>query len=156
MNLWDQQPDEPPEAYARFLIYRNLGPARTLTAAERLHGGTGKRKKTIAGHWCDESARFGWVRRAVAWDVANLQAQGAQVAAIWADAIVSAIQKVHATLTDPKRKPRNFDSAMVALEKLAKYVNADALDRALNPIPEPPPAVAAGPAPLALTRADVA
>src|SRR5262249_28786381 len=33
LKPWDQQPDEPDAAYSRFLMYRNLGPARTLDAA---------------------------------------------------------------------------------------------------------------------------
>jgi hypothetical protein len=30
---WEQQPGEPDAAYVRFLVYRNLGPGRTLRLA---------------------------------------------------------------------------------------------------------------------------
>lgn len=32
-KAWEQLPDEPDSAYARFLMYRNLGPARSIDAA---------------------------------------------------------------------------------------------------------------------------
>jgi hypothetical protein len=33
---WDQQPDEPGRCYARFLLFRNMGPSRSVEAAYRL------------------------------------------------------------------------------------------------------------------------
>jgi hypothetical protein len=37
---WDQQPGEPNSDYAKFLVYRNLGTARSLDRAYRQHKAT--------------------------------------------------------------------------------------------------------------------
>lgn len=85
---WKQQPTEPGSAYARFLLYRNLGPGRShrkayLLYLQRFDGYRGGLKGLNVPHsWRTESKKFGWVDRAIAWDVNVLQMQGAKIAAL--------------------------------------------------------------------------
>src|SRR5262249_5670477 len=72
---WDQRPDEPDPAFVRFLIYRDLGPGRSLIQAylaflRLLDGSTeGVERRSIPGQWYRDSRQWEWVRRARAWDV---------------------------------------------------------------------------------------
>lgn len=60
-RVWDIRPDEPPKAYAAFLVYRSMGVSRTLEkAAEQL----GVKPTTVS----KLSIAFAWVHRADQWD----------------------------------------------------------------------------------------
>jgi hypothetical protein len=75
---WERQPGEPDAAYVRFLIYRNLGPARSLEAAYRkfmedlgeIDAAKSCESLPVSGQWFKDSHSFDWVRRARAWDIA--------------------------------------------------------------------------------------
>lgn len=59
---WDRQPNESGPAFEAFVIYRDMGPARSLTkVVERLH-----KSQTLLGGW---SRTQDWVERARLWDV---------------------------------------------------------------------------------------
>src|SRR5687768_17558601 len=82
---WDQLPGEPDVAYARFLLYRNLGPARSLEKAYGAFLSTiedesaqNRVKPRASGTWCEDSAQYKWVARAVAWDVDSFKVLGTQ------------------------------------------------------------------------------
>jgi hypothetical protein len=64
----ERLPDESAAAYARFLAYRNLGPARTLDAAYRAFRGVpeGSKRCRRPGQWQRESVQFNWAARALA------------------------------------------------------------------------------------------
>jgi hypothetical protein len=88
-HLWDRQKGESPAAYARFLCYRNLGPARSLEDAYRRYlssskgqgdatgetageggdsaeAGKGRKRPVVPGSWKRECSRYGWPARAAA------------------------------------------------------------------------------------------
>ena len=77
MMEWDQLTEEPPAAYARFLVYLHLGAGRTLQAAWdtcNAQSGTGRKKsQKMSGQWGDDSTTYRWVERAKAWDIAEQQ-----------------------------------------------------------------------------------
>jgi len=61
LHFWEQQIDEPPQAYDGFVVYRELGRDRTLAkTAQQLGKSLGLTKR-----W---SAQWRWVERAFAWD----------------------------------------------------------------------------------------
>ena len=72
-KAWDQQPGEPAAAYARFLVYRGLGPCRSLDKAARAYGGS---KGRAPGNWFREAAAWKWQERAQAWDIATFAEVG--------------------------------------------------------------------------------
>lgn len=136
-ELWDRLDNEPPEAYARFLTYRNLGPGRTLALAEQTHQSSKKRKKTIGGHWCGESSKYQWSDRAIAWDIDRLTKQGDELARLWVGILVSAATKAAQKLADPRCKPTTFAQCLAVVEKLSPYLTPDVL-KSLQPAPPAP------------------
>lgn len=68
-NPWDRRPDESEEAFAAFLIYRDMGRSRSLDAVGRgTKGGQKGDKRTKTGRLARWSANHAWVARAQAWD----------------------------------------------------------------------------------------
>jgi hypothetical protein len=74
---WDQQEGEPDDAFARFLVYLNIGPGRRLEDAFEAsrssrgkRGGRGRQRAYLA--WILEAQRRHWRERAHAWDVHQL------------------------------------------------------------------------------------
>ncbi len=69
---WERRAEEPGKWYARFEIYRTLGPQRSLNQAyrlaarlEELHG------KHPGEYWSKIARRWEWAARAEAWDQAQ-------------------------------------------------------------------------------------
>jgi hypothetical protein len=135
---WDQRPDEPPDAYARFLSYRNLGPGRTLPLAESCHGGaTGRTKKHASGHWTEACVRHEWVSRAAAWDIDQLKSRGPELARLWTGILVAAARKAAQKLADPACVPKDFAAAVAVIDRLAPYITPDVLAALQPPAGDP-------------------
>jgi hypothetical protein len=72
---WSQQRGESAESFAVFVIYRDLGPDRSLAEAQRLKGKpqdalkTATGKRNVSGCMKRWSRRWAWADRAAAWDV---------------------------------------------------------------------------------------
>ncbi len=70
LQPWDRQPGEPTKWYGRFLVYLELGPARTLTEAFAL---VNKQEDKPAhcpnGRWTLAQRQWQWRARAQAWDI---------------------------------------------------------------------------------------
>lgn len=75
--IWERQPGEPARWYARFLLYRGMGPDRTLLGCihrEEVSKGKEKQSKNISGSWSMACERWQWKARAEQYD-ADQQAQ---------------------------------------------------------------------------------
>lgn len=77
MEQWDQQPGEPGPAYQAFVVYRDLGVARSLDAAYRKSheaqrgrdgGADAPSGKRASGRWRTWCQAYRWAERAGAWD----------------------------------------------------------------------------------------
>ena len=71
---WSQQLGETEEWFAAFVVYRDLGPTRSLAQAQRLKGKPRKgrkraaEKRQVSGNVKRRSKRWKWGDRAAAWD----------------------------------------------------------------------------------------
>jgi len=157
VNPWDQQPGEPDDAYARFLLYRNIGPGRSQQAAYDTYRASFRnavpeaeksaKKPLVPGHWNDDSARWRWVDRAAAYDVHVLSTHGERLAVLWVGILTSAARKCAEKLADPRCKPKDFMQCIAVVDKLAAFLSPDAVQSIQPPAgdtgPKPKPARAA-------------
>jgi hypothetical protein len=96
---WDQQEGEPDAAYVRFLIFRNLGPARALVAAYQtfltdLDEASEGVEKRAPGQWHADCRTYDWVSRSRAWDIAMLSEHGKESIVAFNDAIRRGVLKL--------------------------------------------------------------
>lgn len=61
-HIWERQPDESPDAWEAFLVYRNLGYSRGLRAVAEQLGYSLSKVQAISRRWV-------WVRRIEEWDL---------------------------------------------------------------------------------------
>ena len=69
---WARQENEPTLWYERFLVYLQMGPARTLLGAvhevEKAEKSGKKRSSRVPGAWDNAVEEWDWKKRAEAWD----------------------------------------------------------------------------------------
>lgn len=126
---WDQMEGEPAPAYARFLSYRNLGPSRTILRAEAaLNNGKPKEKGSKPGStWAQDSATYGWVARADAWDVSNLQRAGEQFVVRFVEILRRYSLRTLEAIEAGSIKPNDWRSLTEAVTTLSAFVSPAAL-----------------------------
>ncbi len=126
---WDQLEGEPDPAYAHFLVYRNLGPARSLDAAYATVASnrvkSRQRQNRPSGSWAKESAVYRWAERAAAWDIYTLTAVGMQAVVKWVNALDRAIEQTLIHLQTSKRKPRTWKEMIDAVVALGNFIPAE-------------------------------
>src|SRR5262245_34395431 len=128
---WDQLPGEPEAAFARFLLYRNMGVGRSLNAAYRkylaLSGEVVKGTEKHPGNWQQHSLQFDWVNRALKWDIANLQTVGRRTAAAVAAYLEWASLKAIEGLADFKPTITTWQDALRVAEALMQIVSPETI-----------------------------
>jgi hypothetical protein len=127
-ELWDQRQGESDSAYSRYLVYRNLGPARSLTRAYAVYLGQaaqGGEPLLAPGAWKKDCARWKWVERAATWDVATLSEAGAQAVA----AFVALIREVSLRLLEATQngdlRPQTWEEVLETIEILGRHVPSE-------------------------------
>lgn len=71
VNAWDRLPREPMLWFARFEIYRELGPGRTIEEAWRVHKAeqsSPSNSKRPHNRWYEVAREWSWQKRAEEWD----------------------------------------------------------------------------------------
>lgn len=132
-SAWEQRADEPSEAYARFLIYRNLGPGRTLDLAYKI-ANVGKRRKSSqrSGTWQDNSTAFAWRERAARWDVYTLNQVVPETAAYIFQSIKEFARLTLESLNSGKYSPKNWVEVRDSLVVLASFVSPEVIAHAVD------------------------
>lgn len=130
---WDQQEGEPAEAYARFLAYRNLGPGRSLRAAEDAARGEEAPKSTkkhqVSGQWKQDSATYQWVERSTAWDIENLVTHGQRTVVNYVAALNEYSQRLVEVLAGGNVVPESWSDMQGAIEFLGRFIPSGAPER---------------------------
>jgi hypothetical protein len=127
LHYWDQLPGEAGAAYARFLIYRNLGPARSLQSAYQAYADSGKvqkgsKKLHASGQWQKDAKQFEWAERAQAWDIHMLTHQGREVVLNFIAGLQKLSQKALAALSDENIKPSDWHSVVNAINTIGNFI----------------------------------
>ena len=127
---WDQLLDEPITAYRRFLVYRNLGPGRTLEKAYRATKGNKGQQESPPGSWTRNTTQYNWVERATAWDIEQMSQYGTQAVINWVLSIVELSEQTLVEIQSGRLKPRSFDQLLGALDVLGKFVTPETVEAA--------------------------
>lgn len=110
-DIWDQQQNEPDDAYARFTTYLTLGPTRSIVAAQAIHTGKpkatkGHKRPSVSGSWKNDAVTFNWVARADAWDAYRglkaVEQSEHIVSQLYHDCVVKLLELAR------KRTPKNY------------------------------------------------
>lgn len=120
-QAYERMPDEPHRWYSRFLLYRDMGPARSVLGAENIERVTRGHEKShyTSGGWREAAKTWQWRTRAEAWD----EEQQREALASTKYALVSE----RAKLLD--RWISTQDTIMVAQVADKGYARADALEQ---------------------------
>lgn len=137
---WDQMPHESGKAYEAFLVYRDMGIARSVRAAARQMG----KVRSQIDRW---SARYDWVNRAKAWDshLAAARDEAWTMAVVAPADAVAAMNARHAMMAR-ELQAKAFDALRNILpteltpkDVLAYLMEATRLERQAVGQPEPSP-----------------
>jgi hypothetical protein len=132
LQLWEQQKDEPYDDYGCFLLYRNLGPGRTLQLAYLEYRLTFKnadrealeseeKLPPVPGSWATISSKWDWVRRSDAWDVHVFELYGERAVIKFVNALEKIAEKSCQALARPNMKPKTWHDVLEALAIIQQY-----------------------------------
>ena len=150
---WDRLAVEDDLDYSYFLVFRNLGPRRTLRAAYREFAASfGNAQKTplsgvnVPEKWKCLRRENRWVERAASWDVHCLKSVGCRVAVNQSQAILSlsseAVRAARKVRLDPEQPGEILD----VLRTVQGYLTPEAVAAvamSAAPLPDDPAEVAA-------------
>jgi len=121
---WDRLENETPNAYAKFLTYRALGPARTYLEAYRAY----KRDKTLvapSGSFQRLGIVMHWQERAVAWDIHQLSDQGTGIVVNWVNSLVLLSDRTLQAIIEQDLRPTSLDQALRIIDVLSQFVTPE-------------------------------
>ncbi len=138
-NPWDKLTAESDEAYARFLMYRNLGPTRSvrrcyyryLQEFDNFQGPPNGVRPPYS--WQMESQRQFWRERSVAWDVRNLSAYGQKIVALHSEAIAEIARKNLRAARRLKVGMKGWAELQTSLRTVAEYLTPELLKNVQPP-----------------------
>lgn len=136
IDCWNQLDGEDAADYAKFLVYRNLGPGRSLDRAYRAYR---RRRVTKSGaplqapgSWAKLSVRYEWVNRASRWDVYHLEQAVPEVVSTIFALIGEFARKTLESVQSGAVSPRNWDDVLRAIDGLTALVSPEAAAAALD------------------------
>ena len=122
-SIWEQQEGEPNEAYARFLVYRNLGITRTLEKAyNSQYANNRKKSQSISGTWTGDATKWNWSERASAWDIDTLTEVVQRVVAKYINALDLSFQRILDALGNAKLQPKSWDRILDSITILGGFI----------------------------------
>lgn len=149
---WEQLPDEPNECYVRFLIYRNLGPGRTVDLAynayvaqmptdpakvpkgkpDRRRRPTPKPGTRASSSWWENSREHEWQQRATAWDIYTFKAVVPDGAIAIMHVVAETAKVALRALQTGTLKPTSWGELINGVELLTSFISADAVHNLLG------------------------
>ncbi len=117
--IWEQQEGEPNEAYARFLVYRNLGVGRSISSAA---ASVAKGEKRRSGQWERDSANFEWSVRAIDWDIFNAKRIGESIVLEYIQTLKVMWFKTLQVASDKKTKPKGWAELVETVTTLGAFI----------------------------------
>lgn len=129
---WEQLPDEPAAAYARFQVYLTLGRTRSLElayssqkTAKQRERSRGTAKTSISGTWAADSSKYNWVERALAYDIDVLAGKGYETVIDFINTLSILANKTLRAVADDKIKPKSLEGILELVNILGSFIPAE-------------------------------
>lgn len=136
-KVWDQLEGEPNEAYARFLVYRDLGPNRSVILAYdsfRPNAPQSKENPTRSASraWWENYRVFRWKGRALAWDVSQLANAVPEAATTIFRLISETAKACLAEIANGNIKPQSFAELKEMVVILGGFISPEVISTTIN------------------------
>lgn len=134
-RAWAQQSGETDTAYRAFLVYRNLGPKRTVKLAfhawmeAKGDGGAVDSRQYVPARWQGWSARHSWQVRAQRWDISELIQSGTRVPLMLNIVIERAAVRLLDAMTNDGVRPQTWDDVIKTITLLTNIVDSSRVDK---------------------------
>lgn len=125
---WERQGTETALSYAKFELFRDLGPTRQIKAAFDLWQAarTERTRYDTLQSWQQLASRLQWYSRAREFDVLNFGNRGFNVVALFMQALEAAATKLVKELeTNDRVKPINWYEAINGLATIGAFIPAE-------------------------------
>lgn len=121
---WERRRGESKDSYARFLMYRNLGPSRSVEAAYKAAAKSSK-SQHVSGQWLADSSRWKWPDRAHDWDIDSLVQHGEETVLAFMEVMRVLARKVLARIE--KLDPADWSESLEAIKILSSFIPHEAI-----------------------------
>ncbi|MCL5950741.1 MAG: hypothetical protein M1132_03310 [Chloroflexi bacterium] len=125
-EIWDRLDGEPLAAFNKFVVYRSLGPGRSLGKAAALYGRSSSRSNRAklrrpSGRWSTLSVRWAWVSRAQAYDCWVVLSNSDKAILGFYEGVTVAIEKSVRELKETN--PKGWKQASQTLATFASFIS---------------------------------
>ena len=123
---WEHQPDEPEDAFDRFVYYRDLGPTRSIDKAWRAwrltaeNASPGITDRRADGHWRSDSVEHSWRTRARDYDAHRFRTTNSAVLQKFTENLHSLTLGVGIALEEIR--PQTFKEICYAIRLLSRII----------------------------------
>lgn len=131
-KAWEQQPDEPAAAYARFQVYLTLGRTRSLElayasqkAAKKRDKPRGAAKTSISGTWAADCSKYNWVERALAYDIDMLTGKGYETVIDFINTLAILANKTLRAAAQDNIRPKTLKGILELVNILGSFIPAE-------------------------------
>ena len=131
MEPWSRLPGESEDAYAHFLIYRNLGYSRSLKRAyfrylQMYDEYTGDIKRlVIPATWRRQCMDHFWTQRATSWDIQNLHTYGSRLAVLYTQAVTKMAEKCVRVSRSKNPGDKEWPDLLDTVQTVREYLTPD-------------------------------
>lgn len=129
LQPWQKQEGESNTEYAKYLVYQNMGPGRTVLRAYRAYK-QDPNITTYSGAFRRLSTVRRWIDRASAYDVYAMSDRGTGIVVNWVEALVLLSERTLSAIIDQDLRPKNLEEALRIIDVLSQFVTPETVQAA--------------------------
>lgn len=132
-NPWDQLENEPDAAYTRFLVYRNLGPTRSIEKAYLAFTASNRVKsRRASGQWLNDSSTYNWQERSSKWDASQLINAVPEAATTIFNLIAEVARTSLEQVQNGELRPTTWEQLHEMVVTLASFISPEVISQTID------------------------